>query len=326
MPLGTVTSLVWTPKNRMLAFLMAFGAGALLAALVIDLVGSARERGHLLELALGSIAGSLFFTTVNGWVNESGGFLRKPSTALAHLTQKQARRLERGLSHLQRLDIFRGLSPPEVGQLASALLTIQYPKGTSLYRQGDPSESLLLDPLADLQPLATLGANDTFGRMAFFTGCSHQTAAVTSADTQLAVLPRPDFERLLQTSPQLVEATQGLIQGQEVADYLQQRHGLTLPQVKAWVSRAVASLGQERSIPDAVPVERQTGEFLRLARQVRRFPLFAHLPLDDLEEIADRLLYRHCEDGYAFFQPQEAADRLFILHQGEVELLCQFWG
>ena len=57
MPLGSLTALIWTPKNRALAFLMAFGGGALLSALVIDLVGSAREKGHLLELVIGSIIG-----------------------------------------------------------------------------------------------------------------------------------------------------------------------------------------------------------------------------------------------------------------------------
>ena len=66
MPLGSLTTLIWTPKNRALAFLMAFGGGALLSALVIDLVGSAREKGHILELVIGSIIGSLFFTYHQG--------------------------------------------------------------------------------------------------------------------------------------------------------------------------------------------------------------------------------------------------------------------
>jgi zinc transporter ZupT len=55
MPLGSLTSLIWSPKNRALAFLVAFGGGALLAALVIDLVGNATEKGHYLELTIGSI-------------------------------------------------------------------------------------------------------------------------------------------------------------------------------------------------------------------------------------------------------------------------------
>ncbi|MFO8237289.1 MAG: hypothetical protein R6U00_03350 [Prochlorococcaceae cyanobacterium] len=70
MPLGAITSLLWIPRNRTTALLMAFGAGALLAALVIDLVGGAREKGHLIELGAGSVLGSLFYTAVNRLVNE----------------------------------------------------------------------------------------------------------------------------------------------------------------------------------------------------------------------------------------------------------------
>ncbi|MDJ0618266.1 MAG: cyclic nucleotide-binding domain-containing protein [Calothrix sp. MO_192.B10] len=330
MPLGTITSLVWKPKNRMLAFLTAFGAGALLAALVIDLVSNATKKGHLLELVIGSILGNLFFTVVNRFVNESGGFLRKPSTALVHLSQKQAQRFQRCLSRLRRIDIFRDLSPEDSQNLARSLLVAHYPQGTTIYQPLDPSESLyiietgevqLLDPQVDFQPYMILGANKIFGRLAFLTGTPHQMVALTTADTKLDIVPRPDFDKLLQTSPQLIETTQRLLQQEEVASYLQQRHGLTLPQVKDWVSRAIATIRKDHTIPDAVKVERETKNFLRLARQIRRFPLFKHLPYKELEDIANRLVYHHCEDGYAFFQPQETADRLFIVHQGEVELL-----
>ena len=44
LPLGTITSAFWKPGDRAIAFLMAFGGGALLAALTIDLVGSALEK------------------------------------------------------------------------------------------------------------------------------------------------------------------------------------------------------------------------------------------------------------------------------------------
>lgn len=144
MPLGSLTSLIWSPKNRALAFLIAFGGGALLAALVIDLVGSATEKGHLLELVIGSVIGSLFFIFVNKIVNNSGGFLRKPSTTLAHLTEQERRRFTQSFSGLKRIKFFRDLSQPLRQQIAQVLLVAHYAKGTILYRQGDKSESLYI--------------------------------------------------------------------------------------------------------------------------------------------------------------------------------------
>ena len=251
MPLGSVTSLFWNPRNRVLAFLIAFGGGALLAALVIDLVGSAREKGHLLELVVGSIIGSLFFTFVNRIVNNSGGFLRKPSTTLVHMTQKETQRFQQRIARLRRINLFRNLSVPEQQALANSLLVSRYPRGATVYRQEDPSESLyiiekgqveLLDPQAELRPCGLLKVNDTFGKLAFLTGSPHQMVAVTTLETQLDILPRPDFEQLLQTSPRLVQATERLLQSEEVASYLQQRHQLTLSQVRDWVASAITSL------------------------------------------------------------------------------------
>jgi CRP-like cAMP-binding protein len=325
-----MTSLFWSPRHRVLAFLIAFGGGALLAALVIDLVGSARERGHLLELVVGSISGSLFFTLVNRIVNNSGGFLRKPSTTLVHMTQQETQRFQQRIARLRRINLFGYLSVQERQALANSLLVSRYPQGATVYRQEDPSESLyiieagqveLLDPQAELSSFRLLNVNDTFGQLAFLTGCPHQMVAVTTRETQLDILPRSDFEQLLQTSPRLVRATEQLLQSEAVASYLQQRQQLTRAQVQDWIGTAINSLQESRIIPPARQVENHAQEFLDLARQIRRFPVFQHLPEADLQEIADRLVYRHLEDGYAFFQPQELSDRLYIIARGEVEVL-----
>ncbi len=45
---------------RIMDFLMTFGGGALLAALTIDLVGSALKKGHFQVLAIGCIFGIFF--------------------------------------------------------------------------------------------------------------------------------------------------------------------------------------------------------------------------------------------------------------------------
>jgi len=80
LPLGALTSMAWRPSERQLSFLMAFGGGALLAALTIDLVASALARGQFTLLAAGSIVGGLLFIGLNEVVNDYGGFLRKAFT------------------------------------------------------------------------------------------------------------------------------------------------------------------------------------------------------------------------------------------------------
>ena len=126
-------------------------------------------------------------------------------------------------------------------------------------------------------------------------------------------------------SPTFVAWLAGWLRAPQVASYPRERHGFSHERVAEWTARAQRSLRERRWLPDAVEVDRGRDAFLRLARQVEKFPVFHALPQPDLEEIADRLVLGRFEDGYAFFQAGEPADRLFILREGVVELLdpCQ---
>ena len=88
LPIGALLALKWTPKPKVQASMMAIGAGALLAALTIDLVAVSVEKGHFYPLAAGMIAGGLFFVMLDKVVNSRGGFLRKTATILTHITAR----------------------------------------------------------------------------------------------------------------------------------------------------------------------------------------------------------------------------------------------
>ena len=85
LPLGTLTTLLWRPDDRSVGVLMAFGGGALLAALTIDLVGSALAKGEFYWLAVGCVFGGALFVALDNIVNSRGGFLRKSSTVVHYL-------------------------------------------------------------------------------------------------------------------------------------------------------------------------------------------------------------------------------------------------
>ena len=121
MPMGTITSQFWQLSERLVGALIAFGAGVLLSATVLDLVADAIEEGHIGELVIGSILGSLFFTTVNHFVNKFGGFLRKPATTIAHVKHQQEQQFQQFLSNVKRMDVFRSLPAKD---LESALLSM----------------------------------------------------------------------------------------------------------------------------------------------------------------------------------------------------------
>jgi hypothetical protein len=85
-----------------MSFLLAFGGGALLAALTIDLIAPGVDRGHFGGLALGAVAGSILFKLLDWAVNRKGGYLRKPSTAMTHWRSHARKRFQEVVSGLRR--------------------------------------------------------------------------------------------------------------------------------------------------------------------------------------------------------------------------------
>ena len=69
---------------------MAFGGGALLAALTLDLVGEALHKGAFYALAGGCLIGCFLFVALNQIVNDRGGFLRKAATTVRYLTKRKS--------------------------------------------------------------------------------------------------------------------------------------------------------------------------------------------------------------------------------------------
>ena len=167
--------------------------------------------------------------------------------------------------------MFENLSPQLRQQIAQILLVASYPQDTIIYHQGDPSESLYIvkkgkvDLLVfnpNLELLASLTANHVFGRMSFFTGSPHQTMAIVREDCQLEILPRSDFEELLEISPELLAKTEQILQQQEVKDYLHLRHGLSLEQISTWLNVALVTLQEKREIKSAVPIMQRKNDSL----------------------------------------------------------------
>ena len=328
LPLGTITSAFWKPGDRAIAFLMAFGGGALLAALTIDLVGSALEKGHFHILALGCIIGSLLFIGLNHIINDHGGFLRKASTTVYHIRRKGRTRFKRIFSHVRRIDLFNNLPDAEVEELISCFIRQEYHKGTTLYQKSDPCKYLyiiesgkvdLLDPEKDMMSFSNLERNDVFARMAFFTGCPHATVAVVTTNASIWLIPKRSFEILIQHTPHLAEKLRKLLKGDEVAKYLIERQEMSKESSEKWPTRMIQHYwGKDLSQNDEQKTEM---EFKQIVEQINRVPIFQKLPPEEIDAIAPLFFRKLHQKGYTFFNQNEQAERLYIIDHGEVEMI-----
>lgn len=77
--IGAALGLGFKTPRRLIALVMAFGAGVLISALSFDLMNEAFDRGGLPATALGFLAGASIFTGANAILARLGGKHRKRS-------------------------------------------------------------------------------------------------------------------------------------------------------------------------------------------------------------------------------------------------------
>lgn len=214
LPLGAAVGVIWRPPDRVMAFLLAFGGGALLAALTIDLIAPGVDRGHFEYLAMGAMLGGVLFKLLDWLVNRRGGYLRKPSTAMTYWRNAARDRLEAVLGSVRRTQPLGSLSAEAEDKLLSIMLVRDIPAGACLYRADDPATNLyiiehgvveLSDPQQGSMVFERLAKHDVFGRMSFATGLRRATEAHTVRDTRLLMIPRDAFMILLEESSEFRE-------------------------------------------------------------------------------------------------------------------------
>jgi len=256
LPMGAMTSALWRPGERTVAVMMAFGAGALLAALTIDLVGNALRQGHFYPLAAGCIIGGILFDILNYIVNSKGGFLRKAATTVHYLKRQKAIEYRYIAEMMSRVPLFNLLPPNEIRELVPHISRRTIPRGTVVIRQGDPGDSLFIIDTGSIdiyddnhrkEIIATLHENDVLGEMSLVTGEPRAATAVAASDVDMFVIYKDVFDRLLTVSPELDKALMELVRNR-IGD-LKDKKSITPEMAKEWLSSAARNIGEKAHPP-----------------------------------------------------------------------------
>jgi CRP-like cAMP-binding protein len=219
LPLGAILALKWSPKPRVLASMMAIGAGALLAALTIDLVAVSVDKGHFYPLAVGMIIGGLFFVFLNMVVNSKGGFLRKTATILTHITKKQNVRQKMLFKQLSNVNFFHNLTPEQAQLIIPYLHRYKYRQGKVMVHEGDPGDlffiiesgsAIVMDDKTN-SVITLLAPNDTYGIVELMTNISHNYNVVVKEDMHAWVINKESLDRIIALNPVLAKEIKSLI-------------------------------------------------------------------------------------------------------------------
>jgi len=227
LPLGAAIGIWLNPGLRLTAAVMAFGAGALLCALALELVVPALEHfpDDPLEgfkwLALGSVLGCLLFIGLDHSVSEMGGYLRKTSTIASRLKRLKKKHYHSILDKLSVLDLMVNLPPDEIRRVVSDIEKRVFKAGELICHEEDPCDALFLveSGCVNIIPQGEdgeasakmLGPGEAFGEMALVTGLTPIARAEAIEDTVVWEVHKDDFGEVVEVSPGLQENLEQLL-------------------------------------------------------------------------------------------------------------------
>jgi zinc transporter ZupT len=268
LPLGSLIGIQTNPRPRLISALAAFGAGALIAALSIELVAPTvfaleSPEGHLthgnpiagfLALVAGAVAGGLLFTLLDRLVNARGGFLRRTSTTISYLTEKRRERQMATLEDLAGFTLLANLPPEHINTLVSMIKPVHYAEGEVIATQGEPGTQLVFvtegTVVADTEdaPKSRFGKGSVLGVIPLVTERPLPATGTAESAVKGYALEKADFQRLNEMSPEFAACVRNLAgeRLQLIADLIAEGDAQALD----WLEKSRRALVTGAQMPD----------------------------------------------------------------------------
>ncbi|MEA2811869.1 MAG: hypothetical protein QOJ17_6010 [Rhodospirillaceae bacterium] len=233
--LGTVLGLYLPFPKKVLAGVLAFAAGSLIAALAIELGfegahdlmrHGASVRGAWVSIAGGFAVGAVIYYVTSLFLDQKGAALRYPSRFLEYALDRKRRAVGEKLALLSKFDLLRHLPAERIEPLLDRVQERGVKAGEIVFRTGDPGDALyivahgVVEVLngSDQRTLAELGDGQAFGEMALLSEGTRTATIRAKTDTQLLAIGKDDFDRLLAEDPFLDEQVRKLSHERAIAN------------------------------------------------------------------------------------------------------------
>jgi CRP-like cAMP-binding protein len=213
LPLGAFIGCRLRPGRKANSILMAFGGGALLFALTIELFAHVPHHveihGNPMIWVVVSCAmlGGLLFSGLNAILNNYGAFMRRLSAARLYLERVKHKRSRRYIKQLSAIRVLNELPPELMAELIHEVELMVFEDGENIFKQGDSSDWMyfIVDGNVDIvyhdgdepRRVNTLDKYDSFGEVGVLSGRKRSADAVANGPVQVYAISRDDFENLV---------------------------------------------------------------------------------------------------------------------------------
>src|ERR1019366_3586492 len=181
---------------------------------------------------------------------------------------------------LKRIQLFAGLSGPDLARIAARLQTLSLPKNSLLFSQGDESDSLYIVVSGQVRIINTskgeetvaaiLGRGEMLGEGGVLTGEPRTTTVRLATTCEFLKLPRQDCEEVLHETPAILLPLSRLVTMRLIES--------NRPQKKPQTANELVALNAALNRPDRLLLAVHMG--LELMEQTRRRVLLVDMNPD----------------------------------------------
>lgn len=267
LPIGSAIGLVVKSNRLVIASLAAFGGGALLAALSVELVaptvsglveaGSPEEHSKhasaFYAMIFGALIGGALFVLLDQLVNANGGYLRKYATTISHIAKKRKARYSEMLADMSNVQALQSIPPEAVQSLIDKVRLVLYTPGEFIFKQGEEGNTMVIikdgevELLKDGNVLKTMRKGEILGEIALLTGAVRSAGVKAKSTVHVLEIQKQDLDDLRNSIPELDGALRKL-----ASDRLNEINMLDSSRAvnaQEWRQNAISALQQGSMVP-----------------------------------------------------------------------------
>lgn len=210
--LGACVGVFWQPNRTIAAAIMAFGSGTLLSAIAFEITLPVYQGSGFLPLFLGFLLGGILFTGLTEYIDQHGGFLRKPASSRRYLFEHRQEQTSDIINRIAHIEVMQNLSEREKQAIIPFLQPVFAQPGEILCQEGEPGDHFYMvvhgeaDVIKGQKLVNTMRSGEIFGEMSLLTGEPRSATVIARTPMELYKLNQKDFNNVLTLSPHLAWA------------------------------------------------------------------------------------------------------------------------
>ena len=296
--IGSVIGVSFKLPKTCIGLFAAFGAGALLSALAIELIAPTitaftsatnevdrlRESHHFLVLVIGCAFGGVIFVLLDQLVNAKGGYLRKTAYIFSKVAIERKSFHHKALNELIKSRVFVNLPYEKISLVIDHFRPRFFNAGESIFVQGDKSHVIYMIRKGvveiyqqDHPKPILLGHGEIIGEISLIAGRPYSADCVAKTDVELMLLTTHDFESIQKQVPEFEQRLKDL--AAERLDENKKFSEQENMEKQRWTSLAIDAIHHGTTIPSREEMGSRHAEHKNAA-----FAIWLGIMLDGIPE------------------------------------------